>query len=116
MEITTCLWFDGRAREAANFYTSIFPNSSVADNWIAPTDTPGNQQGEEIVVNFKIFGQHFIGLDGPRLADDLRLVCRQKFALHIHQQAGGHANWCCANAYLQFAFAHVGGGLTQNQS
>ncbi|NBX51673.1 VOC family protein, partial [bacterium] len=30
MELTTCLWFDGRAREAANFYTSIFPNSSVA--------------------------------------------------------------------------------------
>ncbi len=64
MELTTCLWFDGRAREAAIFYTSIFPNSSVSDNWIAPTDTPGNQQGEEIVVNFKIFGQNFIGLNG----------------------------------------------------
>ena len=64
MELTTCLWFDGRAREAANFYTSIFPDSSVADNWIAPTDTPGNQQGEEIVVNFKIFGHNFIGLNG----------------------------------------------------
>ena len=64
MELTTCLWFDGRAREAANFYTSIFPNSSLADNWIAPTDTPGNAQGEEIVVNFKLFGQSFIGLNG----------------------------------------------------
>jgi len=64
MELTTCLWFDGRAREATNFYTSIFPNSSVADNWIAPTDTPGNKQGEEIVVNFRIFGQNFIGLNG----------------------------------------------------
>lgn len=64
MELTTCLWFDGRAREAATFYTSIFPDSSLADNWIAPTDTPGNKQGEEIVVNFKIFGQNFIGLNG----------------------------------------------------
>ena len=64
MEMTTCLWFDGRAREAATFYTSIFPNSSLSDNWIAPTDTPGNQQGEEIVVNFRIFGQNFIGLNG----------------------------------------------------
>ena len=62
--MTTCLWFNGRAREAANFYTSIFPNSSVSDSWIAPTDTPGNQQGEEIVVNFKMFGQNFIGLNG----------------------------------------------------
>jgi predicted 3-demethylubiquinone-9 3-methyltransferase (glyoxalase superfamily) len=64
MELITCLWFDGRAREAANFYASIFPDSSVEDNWIAPTDTPGNKQGEEIVVNFKIFGQPFIGLNG----------------------------------------------------
>ncbi len=64
MEITTCLWFDGRAREAANFYTSIFPGSEIADHWIAPTDTPGNMQGDKVVVNFKIFGQNFIGLNG----------------------------------------------------
>jgi predicted 3-demethylubiquinone-9 3-methyltransferase (glyoxalase superfamily) len=64
MNLITCLWFDGRAREAANFYASIFPDSSVEDNWIAPTDTPGNKQGDEIVVNFKIFGQPFIGLNG----------------------------------------------------
>lgn len=64
MELTTCLWFNGNAREAATFYTSIFPDSELADNWIAPTDTPGNLQGEEIVVNFKIFGQNFIGLNG----------------------------------------------------
>ena len=64
MELTTCLWFDGRAREAATFYTSIIPNSSLQDNWIAPTDTPGNKQGEEIVVNFTIFGQNFIALNG----------------------------------------------------
>ena len=64
MELITCLWFDGNAREAATFYTSIFPDSELADNWIAPTDTPGNKQGEEIVVNFKIFGRPFIGLNG----------------------------------------------------
>ena len=64
MTLTTCLWFDGNAREAANFYASIFPDSSVQDNWIAPTDTPGNKRGDEVVVNFKIFGQNFIGLNG----------------------------------------------------
>lgn len=64
MELTTCLWFNGNARAAATFYTSIFPNSSLADNWLAPTDTPGNQQGEEVVVNFRIFNQNFIGLNG----------------------------------------------------
>ena len=64
MELITCLWFNGNAREAATFYTSIFPDSLLEDNWIAPTDTPGNRQGEEIVVNFKIFGRSFIGLNG----------------------------------------------------
>jgi predicted 3-demethylubiquinone-9 3-methyltransferase (glyoxalase superfamily) len=64
MELTTCLWFNGRAREAANFYASIFPDSSVEGNWIAPTETPGNAQGEEVIVNFRIFGQPFIGLNG----------------------------------------------------
>ena len=64
MDLITCLWFDGRAREAANFYTSIFPDSHLDDNWIAPTDTPGNKKGEEIVVNFQIFGRQFIGLNG----------------------------------------------------
>ncbi|MBU3646328.1 MAG: VOC family protein [Candidatus Nanopelagicaceae bacterium] len=64
MKLTTCLWFNGNAREAASFYTSIFPDSSMQNNWIAPTDTPGNKQGEEIVVNFRIFGQDFIGLNG----------------------------------------------------
>ena len=64
MELTTCLWFNGRAREAATFYTSIFPNSSMADNWIAPTETPGNQEGSEVLVNFMIFGRPFIGLNG----------------------------------------------------
>jgi predicted 3-demethylubiquinone-9 3-methyltransferase (glyoxalase superfamily) len=64
MKLTTCLWFNGNAREAANFYSSIFPESEVADNWVAPTETPGNKQGEEVVVNFKLFGQNFIGLNG----------------------------------------------------
>lgn len=64
MELTTCLWFDGRAREAANFYTRVFPGSELADHWIAPADTPGNAKGDEVVVNFRIFGQNFIALNG----------------------------------------------------
>jgi predicted 3-demethylubiquinone-9 3-methyltransferase (glyoxalase superfamily) len=64
MELTTCLWFDGTARQAATFYTSIFPNSSLADNWLAPTQTPGNEQGSEVLVNFTIFGRPFIALNG----------------------------------------------------
>jgi predicted 3-demethylubiquinone-9 3-methyltransferase (glyoxalase superfamily) len=67
MELITCLWFDGNAREAATFYTHLFPESSLEENWLAPTDTPGNKQGEEVVVNFRIFNKPFIALNGgPR--------------------------------------------------
>lgn len=64
MELTTCLWFDGVAREAAEFYVATFPNSRLTSNWIAPTDTPGNQVNEEVTVEFQIFGQNFIALNG----------------------------------------------------
>ena len=58
------MWFNGNAREAADFYTSVFPDSAIEDNWLAPTDTPGNALGEEVVVNFQIFGRPFIALNG----------------------------------------------------
>ncbi len=103
MELTTCLWFNGRAREAANFYTKIFPNSSVANNWIAPIDTPGNQQGEEIVVNFKIFGQNFIGLNGgPQFphseAISFQIPCKDQSEIDKYWQIliadGGQESQC----------------------
>ena len=64
MELTTCLWFDGNGREAAQFYVRVFPNSSIGNNWIAPADTPSNEQGSEVVVDFTIFGRPFIALNG----------------------------------------------------
>lgn len=65
MQLTTCLWFEhGNAREAANYYANTFPNSSIGNNWIAPADTPGNAQGDEVVVDFVMFGQNFIALNG----------------------------------------------------
>ncbi|MFM7014098.1 MAG: VOC family protein [Actinomycetota bacterium] len=64
MKLRTCLWFNGNAREAAEFYTSLFPESKLLDNWLAPTDTPGNQSGTEVTVNFEIFGAQFIALNG----------------------------------------------------
>jgi predicted 3-demethylubiquinone-9 3-methyltransferase (glyoxalase superfamily) len=103
MNLTTCLWFDGRAREAALFYTNIFPDSSVADNWMAPTDTPGNKKGEEIVVNFKIFGQNFIGLNGgPQFphseAISFQIPCRDQEEINkfwdLLTKDGGEESQC----------------------
>jgi predicted 3-demethylubiquinone-9 3-methyltransferase (glyoxalase superfamily) len=103
MKLTTCLWFNGNAREAANFYASIFPDSSVEDNWMAPTDTPGNKKGEEIVVNFKIFGQNFIGLNGgPQFphseAISFQIPCRDQEEINkfwdLLTKDGGEESQC----------------------
>ena len=64
MRLTTCLWFDGNAREAAEFYVAHFPDSSLDEQWTTPTDTPGNDAGDEVTVDFMIFGQSFTGLNG----------------------------------------------------
>ena len=50
----TCLWFDGQARAAADYYCSIFKQSRIT------SDTP-------MVVNFELNGMRFMGLNGgPR--------------------------------------------------
>lgn len=50
-KIYTCLWFDGQAQVAANFYCSIFKNSKIT------SDNP-------MVVNFELDGKKFMGLNG----------------------------------------------------
>ncbi|MEO5808891.1 MAG: VOC family protein, partial [Sphingomicrobium sp.] len=39
-KMTTVLWFDGDAREAAEFYARTFPDSSVGSTLFSPIDTP----------------------------------------------------------------------------
>ena len=66
-KITTCLWFDNQAQEAADFYVSIFPNSKLANSEKyseAGQDVHGKAPGSTMVVAFEIEGQHFVGLNG----------------------------------------------------
>jgi len=63
--MTTCLWFDhGKAREAAEFYASVFPDSQVGEGHASPVDNPSAKEGEELTVEFTVMGQSFIGLNG----------------------------------------------------
>jgi predicted 3-demethylubiquinone-9 3-methyltransferase (glyoxalase superfamily) len=65
--ITPCLWFDGRAEEAANFYTSLFPDSQVDSIHRAPADYPSGNAGDVLTVEFTLMGRPFLGLNGgPR--------------------------------------------------
>ena len=45
-----CLWFDGKAEEAAEFYTSLLPDSHIDRVWQSPADTPSGPAGTALVV------------------------------------------------------------------
>jgi predicted 3-demethylubiquinone-9 3-methyltransferase (glyoxalase superfamily) len=61
-KITPHLWFDKEAREAAEFYTSLFPDSNVT-NTTTLHDTPS---GDTDIVSFELAGQSFMAISaGP---------------------------------------------------
>jgi predicted 3-demethylubiquinone-9 3-methyltransferase (glyoxalase superfamily) len=62
-KITPFLWFDNQAEEAANFYTSIFKNSTVGAISRYGEAGPG-PKGSVMTVDFQIEGQEFVGLNG----------------------------------------------------
>jgi predicted 3-demethylubiquinone-9 3-methyltransferase (glyoxalase superfamily) len=63
-KIAPCLWFDGQAEEAANFYASVFPDSRVKAVHRAPDDYPSGKKGDELMVEFTVLGMDFLGLNG----------------------------------------------------
>jgi predicted 3-demethylubiquinone-9 3-methyltransferase (glyoxalase superfamily) len=62
-KITPFLWFDGKAEEAANFYTSIFKDSKVGAVRRYGDAGPG-PKGSAMTVSFQLEGQEFVGLNG----------------------------------------------------
>jgi predicted 3-demethylubiquinone-9 3-methyltransferase (glyoxalase superfamily) len=62
-KITPCLWFDGKAEEAADFYISVFENSKVLSYMRYGEAGPG-PKGSVMAVTFQLDGQEFIALNG----------------------------------------------------
>ena len=62
-KITPFLWFDGKAEEAMNFYTSIFKNSKTGSLTRYGEAGPG-PKGAVMSATFQLDGQEFIALNG----------------------------------------------------
>ena len=63
-KIAPCLWFDGNAEDAANFYAATFPDSRVDAIQRAPDDYPSGKKGDVLTVEFTVLGMPFVGLNG----------------------------------------------------
>ena len=62
-KIRPCLWFDTEGEEAAQFYTSIFPNSRIVD--VSRYGSAGPRpEGTVMQVTFELDGQQFLALNG----------------------------------------------------
>ncbi len=60
---TTCLWFDGQAEAAVNYYTSIFKDSKLGRVGRYTEAGPG-PAGTIMAVEFELNGQKFVALNG----------------------------------------------------
>ena len=63
-KISPCLWFDGDAEEAANFYVSLLPNSRIEKIQHNIIDGHSGKAGSVLVIEFTLAGQGFMALNG----------------------------------------------------
>ena len=85
-----CLWFDGKAEEAATFYTELLPDSHIDRLFRSPADTPSGPAGMVLVVDFTLAGQHFQGLNG---GPDFRFNEAVSFVIECDDQAEVDRLW-----------------------
>ena len=62
-KITTFLWFDSNAEEAANFYVSVFKNSRIL-NSVRYGDVGPGAKGTIMIIDFELDGERFTALNG----------------------------------------------------
>ena len=65
-KITPCLWSNGKAEEAANFYVSLLPDSRITKVQRSVMDYPGGKAGSVLVVEFTLAGPSFMVLNGGK--------------------------------------------------
>ena len=86
-KLTPFLWFDGRAEEAARYYTSIFKRSRIVGRTrydAASARASGRPRGSVMTVVFDLAGQRFVALNG---GPDFRFTEAVSFVVNCRTQA-----------------------------
>jgi predicted 3-demethylubiquinone-9 3-methyltransferase (glyoxalase superfamily) len=101
-KITTNLWFDDTAEEAANFYLSVFPQARIVSLSRYGADGPG-PAGKVMVVQVELMGVELVFINGGphfRLSEaaSLSIDCRDQAEVDHYWQAlaagGGSHSQC----------------------
>lgn len=97
-----CLWFDRQAQEAADFYVSVFPRSSITTVTRYPEGS-GDRAGEVLTVAFELDGTPYVALNGgPEFTFDeaisLTVDCKDQEEIDYYWEAlsskGGEEGPC----------------------
>ena len=88
-KITPFLWFDTEGEEAAEFYTSVFPNSQILEVTRYGSAGP-RPEGMVMTVSFELDGQRFVALNG---GDDFTFNEAISFAVECRTQDEVDTYW-----------------------
>jgi predicted 3-demethylubiquinone-9 3-methyltransferase (glyoxalase superfamily) len=88
--ITPCLWYDGAAQEAAEFYVTLLEDSRVDRVIASPADTPSGPAGMPLLVEFTLAGMAFQALNG---GPDFRFNEAISFVIETADQAETDRLW-----------------------
>lgn len=88
-KLTTCLWFDGVAEDAARLYTSVFPRSRILSVVRYGAGAPG-PEGSVMTVTFELDGREFTALNGGPVYTISPAV---SFVIHCRTQAEVDHYW-----------------------
>jgi predicted 3-demethylubiquinone-9 3-methyltransferase (glyoxalase superfamily) len=111
-QITPNLWFDGNAKEAAEFYVSVFPESKIIETTYYPKNTEEgladfqkNMAGKELTVEFDLSGNRFVAINaGPEFkfneAVSFSIPCKDQAEIDYYWEklssvpASEQCGWC----------------------
>lgn len=66
-KITPHLWYSEKAKEAAEFYAAIFPDSRIDSVMSLPAESPSGPPGSVDIVDFTLCGQSFKAISAGQL-------------------------------------------------
>lgn len=104
-KIVPCLWFDGNAEEAANYYISVFGEGSEITLITHYTENSPGTPGSVMTVEWKLRGERFVGVNGgPQFpfseAISLMVVCDDQAEIDYFWEKltdggeEGQCGWC----------------------